>query len=150
MCLLINCHSTNKIQAPSAINILLDELLLEIFAVGTLNSGGTDFPFHIAAVCHYWHSLDINDSSLWIHLTITSKMEVPSLSSDCPSEPCEIFPRAALILNHSTNRDINFKLLQYWGRSDSFMDGHFTVLSSLLAEDTHWIQSFTVAANDEP
>ncbi|KAK0493797.1 hypothetical protein EDD18DRAFT_1107776 [Armillaria luteobubalina] len=139
--------STNTIQAPSAINIIPDELLLEIFAVGTLDTGGTNFPFLIAAVCHYWPSLAINDSSLWTHLTITPKMEVPSLSSDCPSDPCEIFPRAALILNHSMNRDINFKLLPYWGRSDSFMDSHFTVLSSLLTEHTHWIQLFTVTTN---
>ncbi|KAK0215384.1 hypothetical protein IW262DRAFT_1464989 [Armillaria fumosa] len=138
--------SIHQIQHPSAISLLPDELLLEIFALGTYDTSGTYFPFLVAAVCHYWRSLAINDSRLWTSLTVTLQKEVPSLSSNGPNDPRAIFPREALILERSVNRDVDFQMLQWWGRSDSFTDAHFTVLSSLLAVHAHRIRTFEAVA----
>ncbi|KAK0492462.1 hypothetical protein EDD18DRAFT_1410257 [Armillaria luteobubalina] len=135
--------STNQVHPTSAISILPDELLLEIFTVGTLCTSGTNFPFLVAAICHYWRSLAINDAGLWTSLVFKPVMEVPSLSSDGSSDPGEIFPREALILERSANRDIDCTIHLYWQRPDSF-----SLLSSLLAEHAHCIRSFEAEAQN--
>ncbi|KAK0477783.1 hypothetical protein IW261DRAFT_1484075 [Armillaria novae-zelandiae] len=138
--------STNKMQGTSAINLLPDELLLGIFALGTIDTDGANFSFLVAAVCQYWRSLAINDARLWTSLTITPSREVPSLSSDGQRDPRAIFPREALTLERSANKDIDFDILPCWPSSKSFTDAHFTVLSALLAEHAHRIRSFKVQA----
>ncbi|KAK0493691.1 hypothetical protein EDD18DRAFT_1404253 [Armillaria luteobubalina] len=135
--------STNQVDPTSAISSLPDELLLEIFAVGTLYTSSTNFPFLVAAVCHYWCSLVINDASLWTSLIFKPVMELPSLSSDGSSDAQEIFPREALILKRSANRDIDCSIFLYWHQPDSF-----SLLSSLLAEHAHHIWSFKAEAQN--
>ncbi|KAK0477793.1 hypothetical protein IW261DRAFT_1484113 [Armillaria novae-zelandiae] len=129
--------STNKMQGNSAINLLPDEFLLGIFALGTIDTDGADFSFLAAAVCQYWRSLAINDARLWTSLTITPSREVPSLSPYGQSDPRAIFHREAHRL---------FDILPCWPSSKSFTDAHFTVLSALLAEHAHRIRSFKVQA----
>ncbi|KAK0477831.1 hypothetical protein IW261DRAFT_1608785 [Armillaria novae-zelandiae] len=109
-------------------NSAVTSALRKIFAFGTLDTGGNYFSFLVAAVFHYWRSLAINDSRLGSSLTVLPQKEVPSLSSDGPSNPHAIFPGEALILEASANTDIDFSILPYSERLDSFTDGHFMKL----------------------
>ncbi|KAK0463387.1 hypothetical protein IW261DRAFT_1575740 [Armillaria novae-zelandiae] len=144
--LLINYRSTNKIQGTSAINLLPHELLLEIFTPGTIDTNGADFFFLPAALYQHWHSIAINNVCLWTSLTITPMRKVPLLSSDGQRNPHAIFPREALTLERSTNRDVHFDILPCWPSSRSFTGAHFTVLSTLLTDHAHWIRLFKVQA----
>ncbi|KAK0462166.1 hypothetical protein IW261DRAFT_1628758 [Armillaria novae-zelandiae] len=139
-----------KAHAPSPINCLPNKLLLKIFALSTIGTNGTYFPFLVATICHHWHSLSINNAGLWTSLTLTPMAEVPPLSSDSPSDPRAIFPRLSLILERSANRDIDFSILPYGERADSFTDAHFAVLSSLLTKHAHRIRSFNAKAHNWP
>ncbi|KAK0477815.1 hypothetical protein IW261DRAFT_1631993 [Armillaria novae-zelandiae] len=134
--------STTPGNGPYPMDLLPHVLLSEIFALGTLDTYVTYFPFLVATICHRWHSLSINDASLWTSLTFTPMVEVPPLSSNGPSDPHTIFPRVSLILERSKDRDIDL--------ADSFTDVHFAVLSSLLAEHAHRIRSFDAEAHNWP
>ncbi|PBK88161.1 hypothetical protein ARMGADRAFT_1120566 [Armillaria gallica] len=140
--------STHQAKHPAFIDLLPDELLLEIFAIGTLDIDGTYFPFLIAAVCSYWCSLAVNEARLWTSLTVMTSMDVPVLPSDGSCDPLAIFPREALILERSADRDLDFEIPPFCQRSESFTDGHFAVLSSLLAEHAHRIRSFEVITDN--
>ncbi|KAK0229668.1 hypothetical protein EDD85DRAFT_133908 [Armillaria nabsnona] len=140
--------STHQAKHPALIDLLPDELLLEIFAIGTLDTDGTYFRFLIATVCSYWRSLAINEARLWTSLTVFTSMDVPVLPSDGSCDPLAIFPREALILERSADRDLDFEIPPFCPRSESFTDGHFAVLSSLLAKHAHRIRSFEVVTDD--
>ncbi|PBK60258.1 hypothetical protein ARMSODRAFT_1026777 [Armillaria solidipes] len=143
--------SSDQVQPQTAINLLPDELLLEIFAFGTRCSKyGRTFPFLIATVCRSWRLLAINEARLWTSPTVIPSTDVPALPSDGPSDPVTIFPREALILERSGDRDLDFEIPHVYHRSESFTDGHFTVLSSLLAEHAYRIRSFKVVAKNWP
>ncbi|SJL18232.1 uncharacterized protein ARMOST_21810 [Armillaria ostoyae] len=143
--------SSDQVQPQAPINLLPDELLLEIFAFGTRCSKyGRTFPFLIATVCRSWRLLAINEAGLWTSLIVIPSMDVPALPSDGPCDPVTIFPREALILERSGDRDLDFEIPHVCHRSESFTDGHFTVLSSLLAEHAHHIRSFNVVAKNWP
>ncbi len=75
-------------------------------------------------------------------------MDVPVLPSDGSCDPLAIFPREAFILERSADRDLDFEIPPYCQRSESFTDGHFAVLSSLLAKHAHRIRSFEVVTDD--
>ncbi len=107
--LLVHGHSTHQAKHPDLIDLLPDELLLEIFAIGTLDTDGTYFPFLIAAVCSYWLTLAINEACLWTPLTVMTSVDVPVLPSDGSYDPLAIFPREALILKRSADRALTLR-----------------------------------------
>ncbi len=94
--------------------------------------------------------LAINEASLWTSLTVIPSTDVSALSSEGPCDPVGIFPRETLILERSGDRDLDFEIPHVCHRSESFTDGHFAVLSSLLAEHAHRIRSFNVVAKNWP
>ncbi|KAK0435348.1 hypothetical protein EV421DRAFT_2039132 [Armillaria borealis] len=143
--------SFDQVQPQAPINLLPDELLLEIFAFGTRCSKyGRTFPFLIATVYRSWRLLAINEARLWTSLTVIPSTDVPALPSDGPCDSVTIFPREAFILERSGDRDLDFETPHVCHRSESFTDGHFAVLSSLLAEHAHRIRSFKVVSRNWP
>ncbi|SJL15572.1 uncharacterized protein ARMOST_19073 [Armillaria ostoyae] len=120
-----------------------NELLLVIFSCGAQSTDGTAFSFRVCTVCQRWRSLAINNAYLWTSLTIDTA--IPPLSTlQVPlSYFSTIFPKEALVLERSSNLDVDITIANSLG-SPKYTPKHFEFLSTLLSTHARHIRTLDV------
>ncbi|KAK0184910.1 hypothetical protein F5146DRAFT_1167645 [Armillaria mellea] len=148
--------SSNHARPKAPIDVLPDEMLLEIFTFGAHTSENTSFPFLASIICKSWRSLAIGEPRLWtnLSLTLTSAVEPPPVPADSPSLLSMVFPREALILKRSANRDTDVDI-EYEDAEDGepryqLTEDHLLIFSQLLADHAHRIRSLRIETLDWP
>ncbi|KAK0193169.1 hypothetical protein F5146DRAFT_1137044 [Armillaria mellea] len=139
------------------IDMLPDETFLEIFTFGALSSGDASFSFLVSTICKSWRTFTIGEPRLWTNLifTPTSAIELPPIPADFPFPISLVFPREALIIERSSDRDIDI-CIEYEDPEDEeeqyrLTEDHFLLLSNFLANHVaHRIRSFRVTTSDWP
>ncbi|KAK0484108.1 hypothetical protein EDD18DRAFT_1430159 [Armillaria luteobubalina] len=134
------------------IDVLPNELLLEIFTFGAHSSGNTSFSFLVSNICRCWRSLAIGEPCLWTDLTLalTSPVEPPPIPNERPFYVSQVFPREALIVERSANRDIDIYIDYEDPEEDeerhTLTEAHLLLFSKFLADHVaHRIRSVHIA-----
>ncbi|KAK0472584.1 hypothetical protein IW261DRAFT_1507188 [Armillaria novae-zelandiae] len=128
------------------IDELPNELLLDIFFCGTRCTSGTAFSFRVSTICQRWRYLAINSPNLWTSLAMdTTIMPRPVVQSP-PSNLSTTFPREFLILERSSNMDVDIMFAH--DRSPKFTPEYFESLSTFFSAHARHIRTLDVHVDD--